>query len=58
MTDVQLAAYEAAQRAAVDAGRDDGCREYLVAAICERNIRDLDGAKAVLQPPTAIASAA
>lgn len=48
MTDDELAAHETSLRAKVLAGHNDGCREYLIATICERGVRDLDAARASL----------
>ena len=48
MSAQQLDAYEARQRAKVDAGHDDGCREYLLAAVLERNIRRMAAIKGAL----------
>jgi len=50
MTDAELAAYETSLRAKVLAGHNDGCREYLIAAICERGVRDIEAAQMALQP--------
>lgn len=44
MTDSDLSAYEAEQRQKVEQGHDDGCREYLLAAMLERSLRGVKAA--------------